>query len=178
MKKALFSAIIATALFACGTSGDKTSTSTANAASPSSYPANAVGYTLDNSENINTVKKAINAGVSSDSAVFMEIYADTAAIYDNMHKQTIFENMKMAKFFKSKGVTMSLDKINAIWETVGNKPDDIGITNYVNVYFDASLSSATKKVTTRINAVFAFKNGKIVREWDTYDSAPFMELLK
>jgi hypothetical protein len=178
MKKVLLSAIITTALFACGTSGDKTSTSTANPATPGNYPANAVGYTLDSSANINTVKKAINAGISSDSVAFMEIYADTTAIYDNMHKQTIFENMKMAAFFKSKGVTMSLDKINAIWETVSNKPDDIGITNYVNVYFDASLTSATKKVTTRFNAVFAFKNGKIVREWDTYDSAPLMEVLK
>ena len=72
---------------------------------------------------------------------------------------------------------MKLEKINAILETVGNKPDDIGITNYVNVYFDASLISATKKVTTRFNVVFAFKNGKIVREWDTYDSAPLMEVL-
>jgi hypothetical protein len=178
MKKVLLSAIIATALFACGTSGDKTSTSTATPATPGNYPANAVGYTLDSSANINTVKKAINAGITSDSVAFMEIYADTTAIYDNMHKQTIFENMKMAAFFKSKGVTMSLDKINAIWETVSNKPDDIGITNYVNVYFDASLTSATKKVTTRFNAVFAFKNGKIVREWDTYDSAPLMEVLK
>jgi hypothetical protein len=170
MKKVLLSAIIATTLFVCGTSN-------AQNAKSNNYPANAVGYTLNSSENINTVKKAINAGITSDSAVFMKIYEDTAAIYDNMTKQSIFENMKMAAFFKSKGVTMKLEKINAIWETVGNKPDDIGITNYVNVYFDASLISATKKVTTRFNAVFAFKNGKIVREWDTYDSAPLMEVL-
>jgi len=26
--------------------------------------------------------------------------------------------------------------------------------------------------------VFAFKNGKIVTEWDTYDTAPLAELLK
>jgi hypothetical protein len=178
MKKVLFTTIIATALFACATSGDKNSTTTANATSPSSYPANAVGYTLDSSENINTVKKAINAGVNSDTVVFKAIYADTAVIYDNMTKQSVADNMKLAAFFKSKGAVMSLEKINAIWETISNKPDEIGITDYVNVYFNASMTRGTKKITFRINAVFAFVNGKIVREWDTYDTAPLVEILK
>ena len=35
---------------------------------------------------------------------FVSIYADSAVVYDNMNKQTIFDNMKMAAFFKSKGI--------------------------------------------------------------------------
>ena len=54
------------------------------------------------------------------------------------------------------------------------------LTNYpfCPAAYEASLTKETKKVIVRINGVFAFKNGKIVREWDTYDTAPFMELLK
>ena len=169
MKKIFFSLLVITSIVACESKTEKTANST---------PANAFGYAIDSTENINTVIKAINAGVSSDSAVFVSIYADTAVIYDNMNKQTIFDNMKMASLFKSKGITMKLEHINDIWETVSYKPDNRGITNYVNVYFDASFTKGTQKLTTRINAVFAFKDGKIVTEWDTYDSAPLVELLK
>jgi hypothetical protein len=169
MKKIILSLIVMTSLVACESKTEKT----ANA-----VPVDAFGYTLGSSENINTAKKAIDAGVASDSAVFVSIYADSAAVYDNMNKQTIFENMKLANFFRSKGITMKLEKINQIWETVDFKPDERGISNYVNVYFDASFTKGTQKMVTRINAVFAFKNGKIVTEWDTYDSAPILELIK
>jgi hypothetical protein len=29
-----------------------------------------------------------------------------------------------------------------------------------------------------LNQVFAIKDGKILEEWDTYDTAPMMELMK
>lgn len=169
MKKIIFSLFIITFIVACQPKVE-------NTASP--IPAEAFGYTLNSSENINTVKKALDAGVASDSAVFVQIYADSAAIYDNMNKQTIFDNMKMAALFKSKGITMKLEKINDIWETVSFKPDSRQFTDYVNVYFDASFTKGTQKNTIRVNAVFGFKDGKIVTEWDTYDSAPILELMK
>ncbi len=169
MKKLVGALLVVMSITACQSKTEQTG---------NTVPAEAFGYTLNNSENINTVKKAIDAGVTSDSAVFVAIYADSAAVYDNMTKQTIFDNMKMASALKSKGITMKLEKINDIWETISFKADDRAFTDYVNVYFDASFSKGTQKLTTRINAVFAFKNGKIVTEWDTYDTAPLAELLK
>ena len=127
MKKIIFSLFVITSLVACESKTEKT----ANA-----IPTNAVGYDLDSSENINTAKKALDAGVTSDSAAFIAIYADTTVIYDNMNKQTIYDNMKMSAFFKSQGVTMKLEKINAIWESVNFKADEIGVFNYVNLYAD------------------------------------------
>ena len=169
MKKILFSLVILSSLVACESKTEKTATA---------VPTDATGYILASSENINMVKKALDAGLISDSAVIMSIYADTAAVYDNMNKQSIVENLKMGAIFKAKGITVKLEKINDIFETVGLKPDDFGISNYVNVYFNASFTKGTQKIVTRINAVFAIKDGKVVTEWDTYDSAPIAELFK
>jgi hypothetical protein len=169
MKKMILSLLVITSMIACESKTEKPA---------SAIPSNAVGYDLDSSENINIAKKAIEAGINADSVTFRSIYVDTAAIFDNKNKQTIFESLKMAPFFKSKGVIMKLENINVIWESVNFKADDLGVTNYVHAYLDASLTKETKKVMVGINAVFAFKNGKIVREWDTYDTAQLMELLK
>jgi hypothetical protein len=176
MKKVFLSAVIVSALFACGTKTENNATTPPPAAT--NVPAEAFGYTLNSSENINTAKKAINAGANLDTTTFKSIYADTAVIYDNMNKQTIFDNMKMGSTFKSKGITLKIEKIGDIWETISFKEDDRSFKNYVNVYFDASFIKGTQKSTVRINAVFAFKDGKIVREWDTYDSAPVVEMFK
>jgi len=169
MKKTLLSLIVITSLIACET---KTNTAT------NSYPANAAGYNLDSSDNIVTTKKAIEAGLISDTATAKLCYEDTATVYDNQNKQTIAESMQVANTFKAKGVTFKLENINAIWEGVKNTEDELGVKNYVSVYFTASISKGDKKVVVGFNAIFAFKNGKIIREWDTYDTAPIMELLK
>jgi hypothetical protein len=170
MKKILFSLVVISSLVACQSKTENTA---------SAVPTDAFGYTLNNSENINTAKKAIDAGVASDSAIFVSIYTDSAVIYDNMNKQTIFDNLKMAKMLRAAGITMKLEKMNDIWETVSFKADSAReFTDYVNVYFDASFTKGDKKAIVRVNAVFGFKDGKIAKEWDTYDSAPLAELLK
>ena len=169
MKKMIFSLLVISGFIACQPKTENT---------VNSVPTNAFGYTIDSSENISTVVKAINAGVNFDTTMFRSIYSDTATIYDNMNKQTVSENMNMASVFKSKGITMKLEKINDIWETVSFKPDYRGITNYVNVYFNVSFIKGDQQSNVRINAVFAFKDGKIVHEWDTYDSAPVAEMFK
>ena len=169
MKKILCSLMVITSLIACET---KTNTAANN------FPVNATGYNLDSSDNIVAVKKAIDAGMHSDTAEAKLVYADTATVYDNKTKQTLAENMQMSNFFKTKGATIKVDKINFIWESVNNKEDSNGVKNFVFVYMDASVTKGDKKVVVGINAVFAFKNGKIVTEWDTYDSAPIMDLIK
>ena len=169
MKKIVGALLVVMSITACQSKTEQTG---------NTVPSEAFGYTLNNSENINSVKKAIDAGIASDSAVFVSLYADSAAIYDNMTKQTVSENMKMASALRSQGITMKLEKINDIWETISFKADNRAFTDYVNVYFDASFIKGTQKSTVRINAVFAFKDGKIVKEWDTYDSAPVVEMFK
>jgi len=172
MKKLLLCFLVSASLIACTNQETKTNKAT------NSYPANAVGYNLDSSENIVTTKRAIEAGLISDTATAKFCYEDTATVYDNQNKQTIAESMQVANTFKAKGVTFKLEKINAIWENVLNIEDDLGVKNYVSVYFTASIYKADKKVVIGFNAIFAFKNGKIIREWDTYDTAPILELLK
>lgn len=169
MKKMIFSLLVITGFIACQPKTENT---------VNSAPSNAFGYVIDSSENINTVVKAINAGANFDTSLFKSIYSDTAVIYDNMNKQTVSENMKMASVFKANGLTMKLEKINDIWETVNYQPDDRGLTNYVNVYFNVNFIKGSQQSNIRVNAVFAFKDGKIVREWDTYDSAPVAEMFK
>jgi len=169
MKKIVGALLVFMSITACQSKTEQTG---------NTVPSEAFGYTLNNSENINSVKKAIDAGIASDSAVFVSLYADSAAIYDNMTKQTVSENMKMASALRSQGITMKLEKINDIWETISFKADNRAFTDYVNVYFDGSFIKGNQKVTTRINAVFAFKDGKIVTEWDTYDTAPLAQLFK
>jgi hypothetical protein len=169
MKKIVGALLVVMSITACQSKTEQTG---------NTVPSEAFGYTLNNSENINSVKKAIDAGIASDSAVFVSLYADSAAIYDNMTKQTVSENMKMASALRSQGITMKLEKINDIWETISFKADNRAFTDYVNVYFDGSFIKGNQKVTTRINAVFALKDGKIVTEWDTYDTAPLAQLFK
>ena len=84
MKKIVGALLVVISIAACQSKTEQTA---------NTVPSEADGYTLSNSENINTVKKAIDAGIASDSAVFVSIYADSAAIYDNMTKQTIFDNI-------------------------------------------------------------------------------------
>jgi predicted ester cyclase len=48
----------------------------------------------------------------------------------------------------------------------------------VFTYYDATFSRGGKSVVINYNMIFAIKDGKVVEEWDIYDSAPIMNLLK
>lgn len=175
MKKLVLSAIVATTLFSCGGKTEKTET----AAAAPSIPANASGYTLDSTANTATLKKINEIGWNGDLNVVRAAYVDTAMVYDNGKKMTIEENMKMIPLFKSKGITVHTDSYDAIWETVNNKVDEIGVQNYVLAYEHVTFSKGDKKITVVIFQVDAFnKEGKIVKEWDLYDTSAIAELLK
>lgn len=175
MKKTILSAIIATTLFACGT---KTETPSTNAAGPV-VPANATGYNLDSTANMATLQKINESGAAGDTSVAKAAYLDTAIVYDNGKKVPIAENIKMIPFLKTKGVTMHVDKYDAIWETVNNKVDEIGVQNYVFAYETVSFTKGDKKSTIAVFQAIAFnKEGKIVKEWDVYDPTALIEFLK
>lgn len=170
MKKLMASFALVTTLFACQS---KTET-----AATSNYPSNATGYNIDSSANIETVKKALTAGLSYDTATTKTLYVDTATVWDNKTKQTLAQNMQIAGFFKSKGAVIKLERIENIWESVRNKQDVDGSQSYVHVYMTVSVTRGDKKIEAIMNAVFAFNNGKIIQEWDLYDTSEIMELLK
>ena len=169
MKKVIFTALVATTLFACQSKTEKSGVT---------YPANATAYSVKASDNIETVKKALTAGLSSDSATTKLLYADSAVIYDNNTKQTLSENMKLAGILKSQGVTIKLESIDEIWEGIPNKPAKNGATSFVHVYMTTSFTKAGKKVDCFMNALFSFKDGKIIEEWGIYDASEIVELVK
>lgn len=172
MKRILLSAITTVVLFACGT---KTETTNSTAA----YPANATGYNLDSTENIATLKRINEAAAAGDTSVAKASYVDSAVVFDNGKLQTLKENVAMIPMLKSKGITMHTDKYEAIWETVNNKANEIGIKNYVFAYENVSFTKADKKIVLTVFQAAAFnKDGKIVREWDVYDASALAELLK
>jgi predicted SnoaL-like aldol condensation-catalyzing enzyme len=66
-----------------------------------------------------------------------------------------------------------------VWEAVNYKADQkTGVTNYVISYYEVTFTKGEKKAKIIFNMNFGIKDGKIVEEWDTYDTAPLKELLK
>jgi hypothetical protein len=175
MKKLVLSAIVVTTLLACGGKTEKAETANATA----SFPANASGYNLDSSANTETLKKINELAWSGDLKTARTSYVDSAMVYDNGKKLTIDENMSMVTLFKSKGITVHTDSYDAIWESVNNKIDEIGVQNYVFAYEHVTFTKGDKKVTAILFQALAFnKEGKIVKEWDVYDTSAIAELLK
>jgi hypothetical protein len=168
MKKLILSMVVATTIFAC-----QPKTETASA-----IPANASGYNVDSSANTEIVKKVLDAGLSYDTATTKMYYVDTVTIHDNNTKQTLHENMQIAGYLKSKGATVKIERLANIWESVLKTPDTNGTTSYVHTYMVTSLSRGDKKIEVIMHAVFAFNAGKIVQEWDIYDTREIAELLK
>ena len=65
-----------------------------------------------------------------------------------------------------------------IWEEINFKADEKGVTNYVLAYCTNTWTKGDKSIDIVTFQVDAIKDGKIVEEWNVYDSAPLMELLK
>lgn len=136
------------------------------------------GYTLDSSANIELAKKLNAAFPAGDSVTAFSCYGDTAKIHDNLRVMTVKENFREFNSLVSKGITFKLDKINEIFEVVNYKPEPNGVSNYVIAWVTLSLQKGGKSVPVQMNQAFAIKDGKVVEEWDTYDSAGLMDLMK
>lgn len=174
MKKVLFTAIIATSLFACGTKSEKT-----EATASASYPADATGYSIDSSANITALKKLNATEIDNYVDAAKAAYADTVTLFDNNRKQTLAESLANIPLLKSKGIKVHTDKYDAIWESVNNKVDDNGVKNYVFAYQHVSFTKGDKKVTVVLFQVDAFRaDGKIVKEWNVYDTYELASLFK
>ncbi len=136
------------------------------------------GYTLDSSANIDLAKKINYAFPAGDSVTAFACYNDTAKVHDNLHIMTVKENFREFQGLVKQGLTFKVDKFNAIFEVVNNKPSPNGISNYVVAWVTLNLQKGAKSIKVQMNQAFAMKDGKIVEEWDTYDSAGLMDLMK
>lgn len=136
------------------------------------------GYTLDSSANVELVKKLNYAFPAGDSTAVYACYNDTAKVHDNLHVVSIKENFREFHSLLAKGLIFKVEKINAIFEIVNYKPSPNGVSNYVVAWVTLSMQKGGKSITVAMNQGFAIKDGKIVEEWDSYDTAGLMDLLK
>lgn len=169
MKKLLMGLIVTASLVACK---DQKQTSTASAALP-----NTSGYTLDSSANIDLIKKSNAAGSTGDVTTYKSTYSDSAVFHDNLNKLSLSQNLDMLEQFKKAGLTFTLE-YGALWETVNNKPDEKGVSNYVLGYLTSTFKKGDKSVKVGQFQIDAVKDGKIVEEWIIYDPTEIMALMK
>jgi hypothetical protein len=172
MKKTI--SLIAIAIMLFTSCKKEENASTVEAKNPDQF-----GVMVKKSANIEMVKKLIAMAEKSDFANFKTNFAPNAVIHDNMNDITIDENIKMLEDFKANGMTISLSKDPLIWENINDEPNKkTGVKNYVFTYYDATFSKGGKSVVINYNMIFGIKDGKVVVEWDIYDTAPIMGLLK
>lgn len=172
MKQSIYFFLLTTALFACQS---KTETKTT---ASEAYPANAFGYNIDSTRNIEIVLKTVAAMEALDTAAYRSYYAPDVVFHDNLDSMNIDQNIKLISSFKENGVTVKITKTEPIWEAVNKKPSPKGVTNYVMSYQYADFTKGDKTVKVVMNTVDAFKDGKIVEEWITYDTRKIFELLQ
>jgi hypothetical protein len=137
------------------------------------------GVNLITSENTDMIKQMNVFASKFDTESIKKLYAPGAVIYDNLNTMTLEENMKNLANLKSQGVTITLPKDPLVWEAVNYKADKkTGVKNYVFSYYEITFTKGEKKAKIIFNMNFSIKDGKILEEWDTYDTAPLKELLK
>lgn len=170
MKKIIYCVVITSTLFACQS---KSSTSAS-----SKYPDNASGYNLDSSANTEIVLRTVKAMEAMDTVAYRSFYAADAVFHDNLDSMTLDQNVSLISSFKTNGVAVKITSTAPIWEIVNNVASPTGVTNYVISYQFGEFTKGDKTVKVVMNTVDAFKDGKIVEEWITYDTRKIYELLK
>ena len=136
------------------------------------------GYTLDSSANVDAVKKLNYAFPAGDSTAVYACYGEGAKVHDNLHVVSVQENFRGVNALVSQGLSLKFEKFDAIFEVVNYKPSPDGYTNYVVAWVTMSAKKGNKSVTVSMHQAFAFKDGKIMEEWDYYDSSELMNLMK
>lgn len=169
MKKTVLIAFTAIIFYACN-SEKKENTNMNN---PEQY-----GYTILKSANIDIVKE-INVDLTNyDFVKLRSHYLDSTKVHDNLNIQQIDVNLASFLPLKNAGVKFSIEGEPIIFEII-EKPDaKTGYTNYVDTYYVLGVTRNGKKMLSKLNQIFAMKDGKVLEEWDVYDTAPFTELMK
>lgn len=144
----------------------------------SAMPEGAVGYVIDKSENIELTKKSMQALSDGDSATYRATYSEDAIFYDNADTITLDQNVAMFANMKAKGITMKLDKIGEITETIYNKPGYFDADHFVYAYAWFTMTRGDKSVKVIIHSVDGIKDGKQVVEWLRYDTKKVSEIMQ
>jgi hypothetical protein len=168
MKKMLLSTVIALSLFACKSETKETT----NAANPDQD-----GITISKSANIDIVKEINEDLVAFDFVKLRSHYTDSTKVHDNLNIQQIDTNLAMFTPMKNAGLKFSIEGKPLVFEIVNAKADEKGITNFVDTYYTLGVNKGGVKKLCILNQVFAMKDGKVMEEWDTYDTAPNMEMM-
>jgi predicted ester cyclase len=142
------------------------------------YPENAAGYNLDSTANTETVINTIKAMQAWDTAKYRSYYANDAKFHDNLDSMSLDQNVQMISTFKEHGVSVKIISTSPNWEVVNKVASPDGVTNYVVSYITVEFIKGDKSVKVLMNTVDAFKDGKIVEEWNTYDASKMYDLLK
>jgi hypothetical protein len=169
MKKVFLSVLMASSLFAC-----KSENKEAGNVNPDQD-----GITINKSANIDVVKEINEDLVKYDIAKIRSHYSDTVKVHDNLNIQLIDTNLATFDVLKKAEVKFSIEGKPIVFEIVNSKPEPgSNYTNFVVTYYQIGIAKGNVKKSFMLNQVFAMKDGKVLEEWDTYDTAPLMELMK
>jgi hypothetical protein len=169
MKKFILACLLVSTIIACSPKTETASTFTA--------PKDLSSYNLDSSANIDLVKKMMTAFEAGDSVTYRSCYADTVKFHDNQLEMTLDQNVANFSFIKSNGLTFKVLSIAPIWEIVNKEAAADGITNYVMSFVTMVYTKGDKEVKITTNMVTGMKDGKIMEEWDLYDTKQLLELV-
>ena len=161
-------------LFSCKKEDVKT---TEKVVTPNEIPANSNGYNVSKSTKIDLIKKCADAWVNGDFEEYEKYYATNAIIHDNKIGSTVSENVAANKEFQKKNIKPTVE-YNVIWEAVNYKADEKGIKNFVFSHQTVTWKKVSKTIKVISFQIVAVKDGKIVEEWNIYDSVPFTEFIK
>jgi hypothetical protein len=141
-------------------------------------PEGAIGYVVDKSANIDLSKKSMQALADGDSATYRATYSEDAVFYDNADTTTLDQNVSIFTAFKAKGITMKLDSIPNITETIYNEKGYFDCDHFVYAYAWFTLTRGDKSVRVIIHTVDGVKDGKQVVEWLRYDTKKINEIMQ
>ncbi|RXK46534.1 hypothetical protein [Aquirufa rosea] len=172
MKNVLLLILVSGMVIACGTQ-EKASISEAK------KDANQNGYTVAKSSNIDLVKKFNELAIQYDTAAISAMYSSRQdTIHDNLTNMTVSENLQSISKLKAANIKISIKNYGALWETINDEASPKGVKNYVIAYILMNLNNGKQNRDIIMNQVCAIKDGKIVEEWDIYDTKAIEEFLK
>ncbi|MDF5691327.1 hypothetical protein [Aquirufa aurantiipilula] len=137
------------------------------------------GYTVITSENIDMVKKFNDLAIAFDTAAMRAMYSSPQdTINDNLMKLTVGQSLQNLAQLNAAHIKPTIKKYGALWETINDEPNPKGVKNIVIAYIIMNLNNGKESKDVLLQQVCAIKDGKIVEEWDVYDTKPFEELMK
>lgn len=166
MKKLLMGLFITASIFACKNQDSNNSNLESNSNGKPS--------------NTEIVREINDDLVSYNFEKLQSHYNDSTLVHDNLKVETIGKNLQGFIPLKNAGVKFTIEGNPMIYEVINNKQDTLngGYPSYVFTYITFSASKAGVKKIFKCSQIFGMKDGKVLEEWDTYDTVPVMELMK